>query len=118
MYQRFALQRLLECGGFGKLRTGEGLNIRSPDHLPDPESTRSVFGSPRYLGTYGLAIFTSIGFTDAALTLISSSSGFVIFGTGSVARLYSEGLQNFVRAMARIMGGILDMVLIGIRCCL
>jgi hypothetical protein len=62
--------------------------------------------------TYELASFTSTGFTDAALTLMSSSSGRVIFGTGNVPRLYSAGLQNFVRAMARIVVGISDVMVL------
>jgi hypothetical protein len=96
------------------------VNIRSSEHLSNSESVKLVLvlSRPgRTLPTYELANFTSIGFTDAARTLMSSSSGFVIFGTGSVARLYSDGLQNFVKAMARIVAGILVvMVLIGLPC--
>ena len=62
--------------------------------------------------TYEVANLTSTGFTDAALTLISSSSGLVIFGTGNVPTLYSAGLQNFVRAIARIVVGILVVMML------
>lgn len=56
--------------------------------------------------THPEAILTSMGFTDAALTWINSSSGFAIVGTGMVASWYSVGLQYFVRAIARIVRGV------------
>lgn len=41
------------------------------------------------------ATFTSIGLIEAALTLMSTSSGPLIFGTGRSRIWYSSGLQYF-----------------------
>jgi len=62
--------------------------------------------------TYGPAIFTSMGFTLAAWTLMRSSSGLVILGTGSVAMLYSDGLQCLGIASASIVDGIWDAIFV------
>jgi hypothetical protein len=58
------------------------------------------------------AIFTSIGLTDAACTLISNWSGLAISGVGRVASSYSLGLQYRASATARIDRGILLAIVI------
>lgn len=47
-----------------------------------------------------------MGLIAAAWTLINTSSGCLIWGTGNVARPYSEGLQNLESAIARMVVGI------------
>jgi hypothetical protein len=58
------------------------------------------------------AILTSIGLMDAAWTLMRTSSGLEIVGVGSVPKSYSLGLEYFASAMALMVEGISEAMLI------
>jgi hypothetical protein len=79
---------------------------------------RSGCGESTYFSVVSIlatpeAILTSMGFMEAAWTLMRTSLGLVICGVGSVATSYSSGLEYFGSAIARIEGGTLDAIIAG-----
>jgi hypothetical protein len=63
------------------------------------------------------ASLTSSGLTEAACTLMRSSSGFEIWGVGIVATWYSFGLQYLESANARMVRGMLPDIVVLLYSC-